>query len=47
MRQAFIQCETKGQALEECPWACEAIEVAGGYRCFESANDVKVWKSQA
>jgi hypothetical protein len=46
MRQAFIQCETKGQALEECPWACEVIEVAGGYRCFESVVDAQVWRAQ-
>jgi hypothetical protein len=46
MQSKFIQCETLEQALDACPWACEIIEVDGGFRCFESVDDAKVWRAQ-
>ena len=44
MQSKFIQCESREQALDACPWACEIIEVDGGFQCFESMDDVKVWE---
>ena len=47
MRQEFIEVETRNDAEERAPWACEIIEVEGGFMAFESADDAERWKSQA
>jgi hypothetical protein len=46
MRQQFVACETREEAEKTCPWAAEIIEVEGGYRCFESVQDAKIWQVQ-
>lgn len=46
MRQSFAQVETREEAEIECPWACEIIEVEGGWMCFESADDAATWAAQ-
>jgi len=46
MRNKFAQVTTRKQAFAECPWAAVVVKVAGGYQCFESADDARVWKNQ-
>lgn len=46
MEQKFIETDSKDDAENQCPWACECIEVNGGYQCFESASDVETWANQ-
>lgn len=46
MRKQFVECETRKEALEECPWASAIRKAVGGYWCFESHDDAKVWDSQ-
>jgi hypothetical protein len=46
MRQEFVECKTKKQAEKECPWAEKIVKVEGGYRCFESSQDYKMWRNQ-
>lgn len=46
MRKQFVQCETREQAEQECPWAAEIIEAEGGWQCFESVQDAETWKAQ-
>ena len=52
MRTEIVDCETKEQALNACPWACDAVEVDSGeggkaWKCFESIVDLEAWQSQA
>jgi hypothetical protein len=47
MRQQFVQVDTREQAEEQCPWACEIVEVEGGWQCFESVSDYETWSKQA
>jgi hypothetical protein len=46
MRTQFCEVETKEEAEEMCPWACEIIEVEGGWKCFESADEAATWENQ-
>lgn len=46
MRKQFVQCETREQALAECPWAGFFAEADGGYWCFESETDYTTWMQQ-
>lgn len=46
MRKEIAEVETKEQAENQCPWACEILEVEGGFMCFESATDAEIWNSQ-
>ncbi len=46
MRTQYIQCDTKDEASDACPWACEIVEVEGGYQCFESYGDYETWANQ-
>lgn len=39
MRQKFVPCKYRYQALNECPWASRIAKVCGGYMCFESIAD--------
>lgn len=42
MRTFFAQVETKN-----CPFTpARVVKVFGGYMCFESDNDYRVWKNQ-
>ena len=34
------------EARELCSWACEVIEVDGGWRAFESATDLEIFENQ-
>lgn len=46
MRKSFVECKTRYQALKLCPWAASVAKVSGGFFCFESRYDYKVWKNQ-
>jgi len=46
MKQTFIQCESKKEAIENCLWAKKIVKVCGGYKCFESTDDHNTWKNQ-
>lgn len=46
MRIKFIECKWRYQALKEYPWASKIAKVCGGYMCFESEQDYKVWRMQ-
>jgi len=47
MRNQFCQVDTKEEAKSECPWACEVVEVEGGWMCFESVKDYETWANQS
>ena len=46
MRQKFVECTWRYQAEKECSWACKIAKVCGGYMCFESESDYKIWRKQ-
>ena len=46
MRTKFVECGTYYQAAKECPWASKIAKVCGGFMCFESADDYKIWRQQ-
>ncbi len=46
MRKQFVECETREEAISECPWAAEVREVVGGFWCFESVDDAEQWDNQ-
>jgi hypothetical protein len=46
MRTMFIECETRKEAINECPWTGKVVKVVGGYMCFESIADYEIWKNQ-
>lgn len=47
MRTYFAQVKTRYQAIKECPFTPSKIaKVYGGFMCFESTNDYKIWKKQ-
>lgn len=43
MRTFFAQVETRYRAIKDCPFIAK---VFGGYMCFESESDYRVWKNQ-
>ncbi len=45
MRKEFVEGTLKN-AKKECPWAEKFAKVVGGYQCFESLRDFRVWKNQ-
>ena len=55
MRREFVSALTEPAATKQtedeislsiCPWAAEIVAVDGGYMCFESAEDLKIWLNQ-
>ena len=47
MRTFFAQVETRYRAIKICPFTpAHVAKVFGGYMCFESDNDYRVWKNQ-
>lgn len=38
--------KTRERAKKECPWAAKIVKVCGGFRCFESVEEYRVWKNQ-
>jgi len=46
MRSEFIEVETPEEADEAAPWACVVVPVEGGFRAFESVEDLRTWEAQ-
>lgn len=46
MRQKFVECKWRYQAVKECPWASRIMKVNGGFICFESITDYQIAKNQ-
>lgn len=47
MRTFFAQVETRYRAIKDCPFTpAHVVKVLGGYMCFESDNDYRVWRNQ-
>lgn len=47
MRTFFAQVSTRYRAIRVCPFTpAHVANVFGGYMCFESDNDYRVWKNQ-
>lgn len=47
MRTFFAQVETRYRAIKNCPFTpARVVKVFGGYMCFDSDNDYRVWKNQ-
>lgn len=46
MRREFVETLSRKDAWEYCPWAAKIVKVYGGFMCFESHEDYKVWKNQ-
>ncbi len=46
MRTFFAQVETRYRAIKNCPFTpAHVVKVFGGYMCFESDNDYRVWRN--
>lgn len=46
MRTQFVECESRKEAENECPWSSKIVKVFGGCMCFESVDDYETWKNQ-
>ena len=46
MKKEFIECKTRKQASEKCPWASKVTKAYGGYWAFENITDWEIWKAQ-
>lgn len=47
MKTYFAQVETRYKAIKECPFTLSNVaKVYGGFMCFESTTDYKMWKNQ-
>jgi hypothetical protein len=46
MRKEFVECKSRSTAKRRCPWAAKIAKVSGGYLCFESVEDYRIWKQQ-
>ena len=55
MKSKFVPVEHSPETVDsarervlECfDWACVAVDVDGGFMCFESADDYSIWMNQA
>ena len=46
LKKQFIELESRYKAKKACPWAIRTAKVCGGYMCFETIPDYKIWKNQ-
>jgi len=46
MKKEFVKCADRRTARNRCPWAAVIIKAGGGYWCFESVNDARIWAKQ-
>jgi len=46
MRKESIEAKNKKDAINKAPWAAKVKKVEGGYMCFESVEDYKIWDNQ-
>lgn len=43
MRRSYVQCRSKRQAFNTCPWASVVVRAVAGWWCFESVKDFQRW----
>lgn len=46
MKTQFTVAKSRKQAEINYPWATRIIKVEGGYLCFESEDDLLIWRNQ-
>ena len=46
MKTQFIETKSRKEAVKEMAWAEKVVKVDGGYMCFESEDDYKIWRNQ-
>ena len=46
MKAEHVDCRDRRTAHRRCPWAAKVVKVEGGFRCFESIEDYRIWKAQ-
>jgi hypothetical protein len=46
MRMQFTRVKTRYSARKLCPWAAIIAKAEGGFMCFESISDYRIWRSQ-
>ena len=46
MRTAIVEAANESEAYDLCPWAAVVVEVEGGWICFESVEDHRIWSMQ-
>ena len=46
MKIQTVECKSYTTAKRHCPWASKISKVEGGFKCFESVYDYKVFKGQ-
>ena len=46
MRKEFVECKSRKTAYRRCSWAAVAMQVVGGFICFESIADYTTAKRQ-
>ena len=46
MKTQSNKTKSRYQAKKACPWASRTAKVCGGFMCFESVTDYKIWKNQ-
>ena len=46
MRTITVECKSRSTARRRCPWAAIVVKVEGGFLCFESFADYRVWRGQ-
>ena len=47
LRQPFVQCESRAEAVERYPKAVAVIKVEGGYLCFDSIEEYLAWDKKS
>jgi len=46
MRITFVERKSRATARRHCPWAAKICKVEGGFLCFESLADYRIWRMQ-
>ena len=51
MRTETVDCETRDEVFDACPWAAEIVEIDDGdgkrsWLCFESVAHYETWNEQ-
>lgn len=46
MRQQFVRCNRRSEAVAQCPWAAIIVKAGNGYMAFESVDDYRTWIRQ-
>jgi len=46
MRAEMIECGTRSEAEDKCPWAAVVVGADGGWMAFESEADYDIWAAK-